>query len=83
MMDLNTLNKLEELKKSMIIEENNNNDKNNDSNITKIEINVETKVNKDNNIFENKIYSKSVHSNFNREVARGLSFEELKKTKER
>jgi mRNA interferase MazF len=75
MMDLNTLNKLEELKKSMIIEENKNN------NITKIEINIETKGNKDSNIFENKIYNKSIHSNISNRVARGLSFEELKKLK--
>lgn len=65
MIDLNTLNKLEELKKAMIEEDK----KNNDGNITKVEINIETKGNKDSNIFENKIYSKSIHSNFNSEVA--------------
>lgn len=64
MIDLNTLNKLEELKKAMIEEDK----KNNDGNITKVEINIETKGNKDSNIFENKIYSKSVHSNFEKEV---------------
>jgi mRNA-degrading endonuclease toxin of MazEF toxin-antitoxin module len=52
MMDLNTLNKLEELKKSMIVEENKN------SNITKIE-------NKINNKEICKVEDKSIHSNNN------------------
>jgi mRNA-degrading endonuclease toxin of MazEF toxin-antitoxin module len=63
MMDLKTLNKLEELKKSMMVEENK------DSKITKIEINIETKDYKDRNIFENKIYSKNIHSNIDKGVA--------------
>lgn len=74
-MELTLQEQLEVFKRITFVEENKN------SNITKIEINVATQDYKNNNILKNKIYDKNIHSNFNKEVARGLDFEELKKLK--
>jgi mRNA interferase MazF len=63
MSNLTLQEQLEVFKRTTFVEENK------DSNITKIEINIETQDYKDRNIFENKIYSKSVHSNFEKEIA--------------
>jgi mRNA interferase MazF len=81
MSNLTLQEQLEGYKRIAFIEENAKVNKNNDNNITKIEIKVETQDYKESNIFRNKIYSKDVHSNFDKGVARGLSFEELKKLK--